>query len=243
MHDEDDPNGVSEAVVPLRAEYCPRVIELHAERPRDKLLHRGAPALTNAELLAVIAVEGRKPDQTVQLFHRLLRHHKLENLVGLTVRQFRKDAGLRCARACRLAAAFELCRRIRRSDDEEPPVISGPREAYRQVPELRRARKEHLVALFLDAQNRLLAKETVSVGSLNTTRTHPREILQPAIAHTAMGFILIHNHPSGSLAASQEDVDFTRAIKRSAEIVGIGFYDHLIVSERGYVSLKEKGLL
>ncbi|MBI4032753.1 hypothetical protein HY374_03545 [Candidatus Berkelbacteria bacterium] len=81
------------------------------------------------------------------------------------------------------------------------------------------------------------------IGSLNTTRTHPREILQPAIVCSALGFILVHNHPSGSLTPSQDDVDFTRAVKRASEIIGIGLYDHLIVSEHGYVSLKEKGLL
>jgi DNA repair protein RadC len=111
------------------------------------------------------------------------------------------------------------------------------------VKEIARAKKEHLVALYLDAQNHLLGKETISVGSLNTTRTHPREIFQPAIACSAMGIILAHNHPSGSLAASQEDVDFTRAIRRASEILGIGLYDHIIVSEKGFVSLKEKGLM
>jgi len=123
------------------------------------------------------------------------------------------------------------------------PALSSPREAYRQVKDLRKAKKEHLVALYLDAQNRLICRETVSIGSLNTTRTHPREILQPAIACSALGFILVHNHPSGSLTPSQDDVDFTRAVKRASEIIGIGLYDHLIVSESGYVSLKEKGLV
>ena len=89
----------------------------------------------------------------------------------------------------------------------------------------------------------LLGRETISIGSLNTTRTHPREILQPAIACSALGFILGHNHPSGSLTPSQDDIDFTRAIKRASEIVGIGLYDHIIVASGGFVSLKEKGLL
>jgi DNA repair protein RadC len=109
--------------------------------------------------------------------------------------------------------------------------------------ELRRAKKEHLVALSPDAQNRLLAKETVSVGSLNSARRHLREILQPAIACSAMGFILAHNHPSGNLTPSQEDIGFTKAIKRATEVVGVGRYDHLSVVARGFVSLKEKGLL
>ena len=121
--------------------------------------------------------------------------------------------------------------------------VSSPREAYGQVRHLARASKEHLVGLYLDAQNSLIVRETLSIGTLNTTRTHPREVLQPAIVHHALGFILIHNHPSGSLVPSRDDVEFTRAMRRAAELMGIDLYDHLVVSREGYVSLKEKGLL
>jgi DNA repair protein RadC len=142
-----------------------------------------------------------------------------------------------------MKAVFELGRRAFAPRKEKEITVSGPREAWLHVREIAGAKKEHLLALYLDAQNHLLGRETVSVGSLNTTRTHPREIFQPAIAANAMGVILAHNHPSGSLAASQEDVDFTRAIRRASEILGIGLYDHIIVSANGYVSMKEKGLL
>ena len=107
--------------------------------------------------------------------------------------------------------------------------------------ELGHAKKEHLLGLYLDAQNGLIHRETISVGSLNTTRTHPREILYPAIAHLALGFIPVHNHPSGSLDPSDEDVQFTRAIHRAGETVGIELYDHLIVARGGFTSLRERG--
>jgi len=121
--------------------------------------------------------------------------------------------------------------------------VSSPREAYGQVRHLARATKEHLVGLYLDAQNGLIVREVLSIGTLNTTRTHPREVLQPAIMNHALGFILVHNHPSGSLVPSRDDVEFTRAMRRAAELMGIDLYDHLVVSREGYVSLKEKGLL
>jgi DNA repair protein RadC len=95
--------------------------------------------------------------------------------------------------------------------------------------------------LYLDAQNGLIHRETISVGSLNTTRSHPREILYPAIAHLALGFILVHNHPSGSLDPSDEDIAFTRAVHRAGETVGIELYDHLIVTRAGFTSLRERG--
>ena len=111
------------------------------------------------------------------------------------------------------------------------------------VKDLANAKKEHLVGLYLDSQNHLVARETVSIGCLNTTRTHPREILHPAITHLALGFILVHNHPSGTLVPSTDDIEFTRAISRAGELMGIPLYDHVIVSRAGFVSLKEKGLL
>jgi DNA repair protein RadC len=111
------------------------------------------------------------------------------------------------------------------------------------VRDLVRARKEHLVGLYLDGQNRLLARETLSIGSLNTTRTHPREILEPALRHLALGFILAHNHPSGAASPSTEDVEFTRGIARAAALMDVGFYDHLVVARSGFSSLKEQGLM
>ncbi len=119
--------------------------------------------------------------------------------------------------------------------------MSSPSGAYSLVRDLKTARKEHLVALYLDAQNRLILRETISIGSLNTTRTHPREVLQPAIVHSALAFVLVHNHPSGSLEPSRDDIEFTRAMMRAGDLLGINLYDHLIVSRRGYVSLRERG--
>ena len=142
-----------------------------------------------------------------------------------------------------LSALFELSRMCDHLSDGARIKITGPKEAYDQVRELARWKTEVLVGLYLDSQNGLLGKEVISQGSLNTTRTHPREILIHGIRHQALGFILAHNHPSGTLVPSSDDVEFTRAIGRAGELVGIPIYDHLIVSINGFVSLKEKGLL
>jgi len=167
-----------------------------------------------------------------KLAEDLLRKYGFEALPNLSLAEWQTNRGVGLVTACQLQATFELGRRAFASKDDDRPVVSSPSEVYAQVRDLRRARKEHLVGLYLDAQN-----------SLNTTRTHPREILYPAIVHSALGFILAHNHPSGSLTPSQDDVDFTRAIKRAAEIMGIPLYDHVIVGEEGFASLKEKGIL
>jgi len=223
---------------------CPRVGEPAAcFRPREKLRKHGERALSNSELVAVALGAGTKTENVVKIADRLVRKYGFDALPSLSLNEWQSNRGIGPVKACRLKAIFELGRRAFQPKDDDRPSLSGPREAYHQVKDLRKARKEHLVALYLDAQNHLICRETISVGSLNTTRTHPREILQPAISCSALGFILVHNHPSGSLTPSQDDVDFTRAVKRASEIIGIGLYDHLIVAEGGYLSLKEKGLL
>lgn len=231
---------VSELVPqPRRIKDLPRAL-----RPREKLLARGLGALTNTELLALVLGAGTRAEPASRTAGRLLRRHGLAGLSRLDVRGLRLRRGVGPAAAARIAAAFELGRRAcRGSGEEERPRVGRPREAFEHVRWLARANKEHLVGLYLDAQNGLIHRETLSIGTLNTTRTHPREILFPAIVHLALGFILVHNHPSGCLEPSQEDIDFTRSVRRAADLMGIELYDHLIVARGGYTSLRERGEL
>ena len=214
-----------------------------ALRPREKMLHAGPKALSNVELLAVILGAATGKQDPLKIAGRIIRHHGLAALPSLTVRELATTHGVGNAQACRLTAGFELARRIERAAARDPARIANPAEVYAQVRDLCPLKKEHLVGLYLDAQNRLIARETISIGSLNTTRTHPREILYPAIQHLALAFILVHNHPSNTLVPSTDDVEFTRAVQRAGEMIGINLYDHVIVAVSGYVSLKEKGLL
>ena len=238
------PDDCSPPASAMRTPRCPRVGEpVPGVRPREKLQKLGERVLSNTDLLALALGSSTRTDNVLKLADRLLRRYGFDALSNLSLNEWQSNRGIGPVKACRLKAVFELGRRAFAPKDDERPALSGPREAFHEVRDLRKARKEHLVALYLDAQNHLICRETVSVGSLNTTRTHPREIRQPAIACSALGFILAHNHPSGSLTPSQDDVDFTRAIKRAGEIIGIGLYDHLIVAQTGYVSLKERGLL
>ncbi len=221
-----------------------RLKELPAEilKPRDKLCRFGVAGLTHAELIAVLLGSGTRGSNVLDVAARLVSRYGQAGLAGLTLKEWSSNRGIGRVKGGRLLAAIELGRRLHAPPAEEPRVGS-PAEAYALVRDLKGARKEHLVALYLDAQNRLLLRETVSIGGLNTTRTHPREVLQPAIIHSALAFVLVHNHPSGSLDPSRDDVEFTRAMSRAGELLGISLYDHLIVSRRGYVSLKERGLL
>ena len=122
--------------------------------------------------------------------------------------------------------------------------VSRPREVYDAVlPYYTGADREILSVLCLDAQNQPNSFNIASIGALNTTRTRPAEILKAAILSNALGLILIHNHPSGELEPSPEDIEFTRAVQRACELVGVEFYDHLIVTDDGFSSFRERGLL
>ena len=202
-------------------------------RPRERLAARGPKALGHADLLSLIV-------GSTDVAARLLRRHGLSGLAALDYATARRERDLGPARAARLVAAFELARRAHHTSEDRPRIVR-PRDAWMCVKELGPLKKEHLVGLYLDAQNGLVHKETISIGSLNTTRTHPREILYPAIEHLALGFLLVHNHPSGSADPSDEDVEFTRAVHRAAETVGSEMYDHLIVTRSGFTSLRERG--
>lgn len=211
-----------------------------AYHPREKLFARGATHLTQDELLGLLLGPAGRGRERVA---RLLRRHGLAGVAALSASAWRRN-GLGQASAARMCAVFELARRTYASQAEDcRPALNGPRQVFHQVRHLARARKEHLVGLYLDSQNMLLHQETISIGSLNTTRTHPREILYPAVNHLALGFILAHNHPSGCLEPSAEDLQFTSYVKRASELMGIELYDHLIVARGGYTSLRDRGLL
>ena len=227
---------------PIRRQRRLRELPAAVLRPRDKLLRFGPRGMTHAELLAVLLGSGTRGQNVIGIAEDLVGKYSPAGLADLSLKEWSGNHGVGRVKAARMLAAFEMGRRLLAPPADEPRVGS-PAEAYALVRDIRRARKEHLVALYVDAQNRLIARETVSIGSLNTTRTHPREVLQPAIVNSALAFILAHNHPSGSLDPSRDDVEFTRTMARAGELMGISLYDHLIVSARGFVSLRERGLL
>jgi DNA repair protein RadC len=207
------------------------------------LTEHGPGSLTDGELVGILAADGRSTGRFESAGAASLLREGLEQVSRRSVKEWTRVPGIGRAVACRVVAAFELRRRAAQKRGRPKPRIDGPRSAWRQVRHLAGARREHLVGIYLNAQNSVIHRETLSIGSLNTTRTHPREILYPAVRHLALAFILAHNHPSGCPDPSTEDVEFTAAIRRASELFGIELYDHLIVTADGFTSLRERGLL
>lgn len=134
--------------------------------------------------------------------------------------------------------------RKRRYRGKVPPTIKGPEDVYRLLsPALRGEPREHFVALYLSSRHHVLAQETISVGSLNASIVHPREVFRPAILHSAAALILAHNHPSGDPSPSEEDLAITKRLHEAGALLGIELLDHIILAASDYVSMKERRLL
>ncbi|HWO55532.1 MAG TPA: DNA repair protein RadC [Paenibacillus cookii] len=217
----------------------------HQERPRERMLQYGASAVSNAELLAILLRTGTKQESAIHLAQRILQQvGSMRRLVDMSAEELMAIKGIGSAKAVQLKAGIELGLRLARTRMDEPVVIRSPRDAADVLMEqLRYLQKEHFVCLFLNTKNHIIAQETLSIGSLNASIVHPREVFRAAIKRSSASILCAHNHPSGDPAPSPEDISLTSRLKEAGEIVGIEVLDHLIIGDGEFVSLKEQGLM
>lgn len=217
----------------------------HTERPRERMLAYGANALSHAELLAILLRTGTKSHSALHLAqHILLKYGHLKNLVDVSVDELTKIKGIGQAKAIQLLAGIELGRRISKSRLGDVVTVKSPRDAAMYLMEdLRHLKKENFVCLFLNTKNHIIAQETLSVGTLNASLVHPREVFRAAIRSSSASIICAHNHPSGDPTPSSEDITITRRLVEAGTLLGIEVLDHIIIGDNRYVSLKEQGHL
>ncbi|WP_093337116.1 RadC family protein [Salibacterium halotolerans] len=214
-----------------------------SERPREKMAKFGAEQLSNQELLAVLIRSGTKEESVLQLSQRLLYDFDgLFMLKDATVEELQTIKGIGAAKALELRAAIELGRRIYTYHEEERWVIRSPEDVSGLVmEEMRFLTQEHFVILCLNTKNQVIHKQTLFIGSLNSSIVHPREVFKEALRRSAAAVICVHNHPSGDPGPSREDIDVTKRLMESGQILGIDVLDHIIIGDRRFTSLKEKG--
>jgi DNA repair protein RadC len=212
-------------------------------RPREKLIEKGAQNLKDKELLAILLGTGRAGKNVLEVAEEILAKHPMKNLLILDYKKLAEIKGIGPGKACALLAAFELTKRALEVEDNNLPAINSARDAVAQLQELRQAKKENFVVLYLNARNQLIHKEIISIGTISASLIHPREIFEPAIKNLASQIIAAHNHPSGDLSPSDEDIKVTRRLTAAGELLGIEVLDHLIITAAGFTSLKEKVLL
>jgi DNA repair protein RadC len=216
------------------------------DRPREKLLNKGKQTLTDAELLAILIRVGSTKETALDLAKRLLSSadNNLNTLGKYNVEDFLKFHGIKDAKAITIIAALELGRRRQLSNIKERPKITSSKDAYDVLaPILIDLPHEEFWILLLNRAQEVLAKEQMSTGGIAGTVVDTRIIFRKALEGQASSIILMHNHPSGALNPSQADIDVTKKLKVAGETLDIPVLDHLIVSDRGYYSFADNGLL
>lgn len=214
------------------------------ERPRERLIRHGAERISNSELIAILLRTGTRRESVLALADRLLAHFgSLLGLAAASYQELLQVNGIGPAKAADIIAAFELAKRLADSRMELKDIINSPRDAAQMVlRELSFADKEHFMIIMLNSKYRVIAKKVISIGHLNASLVHPREMFKEAIKRSSAAVILVHNHPSGDLTPSKEDLATTERLKEVGKILGIDVLDHLIVGNNRYLSFREQGL-
>ncbi|SDK40835.1 RadC family protein [Sediminibacillus albus] len=215
------------------------------DRPRERLIEYGPAHLSNQDLLAILLGTGTKDESVTTLSQRVFMHFEgLSLLKDATIEELTAIKGIGTAKGVLLLAAIEFGNRMHRFKPDERHVIRSPEDGADYVmEEMRNLNQEHFVCLFLNTKNQILHRQTIFIGSLNSSIVHPREVFREAVKRSAASIICAHNHPSGDPSPSQEDIHVTKRLLECGKMIGIELLDHLVIGDRKFVSLKEKGYL
>lgn len=216
------------------------------DQPREKMLHKGKQVLSDAELLAILIRVGSKKESALDLAKRMLQTvgNDLNKLAKYDPKDLMEFHGIKTAKAVTIAAALELGRRRQLSDIKVKPQIRSSRDAYNIIaPLLQDLPHEEFWILLLNRANRVLQREQISIGGVSGTLVDAKIVFRKALQGQASSIVLVHNHPSGSLHPSQQDIDLTKKLRKAGQAVDIPVMDHLIVSEQGYYSFADEDQL
>ncbi len=217
------------------------------DRPREKLLDRGAEALTDAELLAIILRTGNASTGESALDHArflLTQFGDLKGIDGATIAELRAVKGIGPAKTAQLKAGLEIGRRMGQVKWEVGQTLGSSQEVYRHFRErLEKEKREIFYVVLLTNKNRKIREVKVSEGSLTASLVHPREVYNPVIRESAAAVIFVHNHPSGDPAPSPEDLEITRRLKEVGEVMGVRVLDHVVIGHDRYYSFSDRGVL
>jgi DNA repair protein RadC len=216
------------------------------DRPREKLLTKGKSSLSEAELIAILIGSGTPKLSAVEVAKLVLKSagNNLNNLAKLSAKDLMKNKGIGEAKAIAIVAALELGRRRKQETEEVNPLVSSSKDAFEAVKgDLMDLPHEEFWVLLLNRANRIVKKRKISEGGVSGTVADPKIIFKLALEELASGIIVVHNHPSGNLTASQSDIALTKKLKESGSFLEVQLLDHLILSGQKYFSFADEGLL
>ena len=216
------------------------------ERPREKMMRYGPGFLSNGELISILIGTGTKELSALALANRVLAIEEggLPFLAECTYEELCRIDGIGEAKSCQILSAIELGKRIACSPKKDRFLVASPKDvADLCMEELRHRQKEYFKVLYLNTKNEITSSEDASIGNLNSSIVHPREVFRTAVKKGAAAIIVVHNHPSGNPTPSQNDLDITKRLVEVGELIGIPVLDHLIIGDGSYISLKEKLLM
>ena len=216
------------------------------DRPREKLSSQGRRSLTDAELIAILIGSGSRTESAVELSKRILHHYgnDLNNLGKASINELSNFKGIGEAKAISIIAALEIGRRRNDTEVKTPDTIRGSKDTFNIMRRLLVDLNHEEFWLVLLAQSgKVIAKELISKGGLTGTVADPKIIFNIALQHHAVSIILVHNHPSGNLKASQQDIDLTKKIANAGKMLDINVLDHLIITNEGYYSFADEGII
>jgi len=223
-----------------------RVMDLpENERPRERILRYGAKVLSNGELLAIILRTGTTNENVLNLSNRVIKNcGGLNGILNTSAEGFMSISGIGKAKAAQILALVEVSKRFKSFQSGESIKITQPVDAANIVmEELRSMKKECLKLIMMNTKNIIISIKDVSIGSLNSSIVHPREVFTEAIKNSSASIIICHNHPSGDPTPSNEDINIKYRLRECGKLLGIELVDHIIIGEGSYISLKEKGIL
>ena len=211
------------------------------KKPREKLIRHGPDVLRIPELVSIILNTGYRDENVLELSHRIIKEYGSKAIAGeKNVGRMMETLGIPLVKACQIVACFELGRRFFQEEPGKMPTIRGPEDVYIYLEDMRKLKKEQFRGLYLNARNKVIHDEVISIGTLTANLVHPREVFQPAIEYLACGVIVAHNHPSGDPEPSEDDLEITKKLTEVGKTMDIELLDHIIIGRNKYVSLKEK---
>lgn len=201
------------------------------------MISRGAEHVSDIELLAIMLRSGSRHSSVIELSRKILGNKDISGIMQYTYESLVAVKGVGPVHATTILAMQEICSRV--AEQDVNPVIKSVHDVYTMISSLKRKKREHFLAIYLNARQQLITKHIISIGTLDSSIAHPRDVFAPALQHNAAHVIIAHNHPSGDPDPSHADILLTKRMYHAGKILGVDLIDHIIIAEKGIASLKE----